>query len=146
MNAKFKFTYIIIFFIALFTVQSYSQTFGKIISKSEADSLFGKVLVSIDLSNDSLQIYSAESDSLLMFKINNDSLFILDNKRNALYPISAKISSKEIFTVYETQKLNELMNRGTKNINYVELRQNVLTITNGIYTIEYGSLCPPFCQ
>lgn len=146
MNAKIKFTYISIFFIALFTVQSYSQTFGKIISKSEADSLFGKVLVSIDLSKDSLQTYSAETDSLLMFKINNDSLYILNNKRKALYPIGSNISSKETFTVYETQKLIELMTLGKNNINYVELRQKVLTITNGMYSIEFGDICPPVCQ
>ena len=63
-----------------------------------------------------------------------------------MYPIGAKISSKEIFTVYETQKLIELITLGKNDVNFVELRQKVLTITNGLFTIEFGTFCPPICQ
>lgn len=146
MGKYFKYYYLIFISIIFFQSGIFGQSYGQIISSSKADSLFGSVITSINLPNDSLQKFIGETDNHLMFKINNDSLFVLDNNRQALHPAGITVSNEQTFTVYEIQKLIQLMNMGEKNINLVQLRKNVLTITNGLYTMEFGTICPPICD
>ena len=45
--------------------------------------------------------------------------------------------------MYSGTIVQQLLSGGNNPLTYVEIRQEVLTITNGIFTLEYSLLCPP---
>ena len=72
-------------------------------------------------------------------------MYILDDNRNVLTPIGVHVSNAEVFSVYSLSVIQQLISDGGSSVTFVEKRENVLTITNGNYTLEYAYLCPPFC-
>ncbi len=133
----------VLFFFLILTINCFSQ--GKILSKVEADKIFGPVEISEEIASDNLKLYTLQTTDKIMFKIINDEIYILDNKRNVLLPIGATINSTEVFSVYTVSIVQQLLSVGGNPFSYIEKRKSVSTITNGEYTLEYGSLCPPFC-
>ncbi|QQS36963.1 MAG: hypothetical protein IPM56_03130 [Ignavibacteriales bacterium] len=127
----------------LFNIATLSQ--GKIISKEKADELFGQVLVSIQIPSTELNAFATQSSDVLMFKILNNELYILDNKRKTLKPLGVTVNSTDTFSVYSVEIVKKLLIDGNSTITYIEKRNEVLTMTNGIFTLEYSADCPPFC-
>jgi len=130
--------------IALISVQLYSQ--GKIISKHSADKLFGPVLVSEKMPTENLKTIINQSTKIVMFKIIDNNIYVLDNNRNVLSPSKTTVGSSEVFSVYAISVVQELLNNGGNSVTFIEKRNEVLTITNGEYTLEYSNLCPPYCN
>ena len=126
--------------------QSFSQTFGKIFTNEEADNMFGKVLQSRPIPTQLVWELLNRTNNYIMFRIENNKVIVLDSKRNVLYPEGVLINSQDVFTVYAVQVLTELLNLGNSSEVKVEKRSEVLSITSGGYTMEVGSLCPPFCS
>ena len=81
-----------------------------------------------------------------MFKIINDQLVILGDERVVLYPDGYKIDDKEEFVVYSIGKIKELIDTGKAATTIVEQRKDVISINNGMSTMEIGSWCPPLCS
>jgi hypothetical protein len=129
--------------IVLLAIQLFPQ--GKILSKENADQLFGPVLVSREIPTETLKMYTNQSTNVIMFKLMNNDLYILDNNRNALLPLGATINSSEVFSMYSVAIVQQLLSDGGSPFSYVEKRNSVLTITNGVFTLEYSILCPPLC-
>jgi hypothetical protein len=132
-----------LFILAIFTIQLFPQ--GEILTKENADQLFGPVLVSKEIPTETLEMYTNQSANVIMFKLMNNDLYILDNNRNALLPLGATINSTEVFSMYSVAIVQQLLSDGNNPFTYVEKRQDVLTITNGEFTLEYSILCPPIC-
>lgn len=132
------------FIITLMSIYVYPQ--GKILSKENANELFGAVLVSKEIPTSSLKSLVNQSSKVIMFNIINNDTYILDNNRKALLPAGFSVSSSEAFHVYSTSIVQELLDNGNTPVTYIEQRQEVLTITNGNYTLEYSWICPPFCN
>lgn len=133
----------ILLFFVLLTIQLFPQ--GKILSTENADQLFGPVLVSKDIPTETLKMYTNQSANVIMFKLMDNDLYILDNNRNALLPLGATINSTEVFSMYSIAIVQQLLSDGNNPFTTVEKRQDVLTITNGEFTLEYAYLCPPYC-
>lgn len=133
---------LLLFFILL-NIQLFPQ--GKILSKETADQLFGPVLVSKEIPTETLKMYTNQSFNVIMFKLMNNDLYILDNNRNALLPLGVTINSTEVFSMYSVTIVQQLLSNGNSPFTTVEKRKDVLTITNGMFTLEYSLLCPPFC-
>ena len=125
--------------------QSFSQTYGKIFTKEEADNLFGKVLQSRPMPTQLVHELLNQTNNYIMFRIENNRVIVLDNKRNVLFPEGVLINSQDVFTVYEVSVLAELLNLGNSSEVQVEKRSEVLSITSGGYTMEVGAFCPPIC-
>lgn len=132
-----------LFILAIFTIQLFPQ--GEILTKENADQLFGPVLVSKEIPTESLEMYTNQSANVIMFKLMNNDLYILDNNRNVLLPLGFTINSTEVFSMYSVAIVQQLLSDGNNPFTYVEKRKEVLTITNGIFTLEYSILCPPIC-
>ena len=145
MRKNYLIAFPIFLLVLLFAIICYSQVHGRIISKTEADEQFDSVLISVTMSVESLQELISGTRDNIMFKIDNDSVIVLDNNRNVLFPEGKVISSEDIFTLYSVSVLNNLFLQGNAATVYIEQRTNVLTITNGNYTMEFGTLCPPYC-
>ena len=124
--------------------EAYSQ--GKIISKEDADKLFGPVLISKVFLTEGFQTTINKSKEVVMFKMIDKEVYILNNNRDALLPEKAKVDSSEVFSVYSLSVLDELLKNGGKDTTYVEERDSVLTLTNGSLTVEYSKPCPPDCN
>ena len=133
----------ILLIVVLFWFELFSQ--GKILSKENADQLFGPVLVSKEIPTDTLMMYTNQSFNVIMFKLMNNELYILDNDRNVMLPLGATINSTEIFSMYSVVIVQQLLSDGNSPFTTVEKRKDVLTITNGEFTLEYSILCPPLC-
>ncbi len=136
----------VIFIISILTLiplRVYSQ--GEIISKDDANQIFGTVQQYTEISSENLQQSLERSSGVVMFSILNGELFILDNKRNVIIPGGAIINSSEVFSVFSVEIVNKLLIVGNSPTTYVEKRTDVLTMTNGDHTLEYSVLCPPVC-
>ncbi len=124
-----------------------AQTVGKIFSKAVADSLYGPVLNSVKISTDSLQKTAALTKNGIMFNIiGNDSLIILGDNRVALSQKGLTVPDSVVFKYYSVSVLEKLLKEGGSKETYIEKRKKVLTVTNGVYTMEEARPCPPFCH
>jgi hypothetical protein len=47
--------------------------------------------------------------------------------------------------MFSVSIINELLEKGKNTLSTIEIRGDVLSITNGIYTLEFSTICPPFC-
>ena len=119
---------------------------GDIISKETANEDFGTASFSVLMSSDQLQSFASKTQNLLMFQFINEKLIILGDDRKPLYPEGFMSPADTVFKVYSKPKVLELIQIGGNDNNFIELRTDTLTITNGDYTLEFGSLCPPWCS
>jgi hypothetical protein len=133
----------VLFLFLVLSINCFSQ--GKILSKVDADKLFGPVEISKEISSSQINLYTLQTIDKIMFKIINNEIYILDSKRNVLLPIGTTINSTEVFSVYSVSIVQKLLSDGGSPFSYVEKRNSVLTITNGDLTLEYSGYCPPFC-
>ena len=119
---------------------------GVIYSNEEADQSFGAVLSSVEISSSQLTSLFSQSGNYLMFKIISDKLYILGDNRSVLYPQNESVDSNEEFAVYSKSKVIELLETGGENTTIIEQRYQVYSLTNGVYTLENSSWCPPMCN
>ncbi len=145
---------IFVSFIALlFLSCSPTSQVGKLYSPEEANKLFGNVLYSADINTNTLAALIKKTDKSIMFGLINKQLIILDNKRHLLYPEKADFKETDVFTVYSTTVLNELLETGKLNKQTdgdaetvsVEQRREVLSVSSDAQTLETGNKCPPYC-
>jgi hypothetical protein len=132
--------------ILMILIVAYIYPQGKILSKDEANKLFGAVLVSKQIPSSELKALTVSSTKIIMFKIMNNDVYILGDNRKVLLPANAMVNEAESFSAYTISIVQELLSKGNEPITFIEKRNDVLTITNGNYTLEYSWICPPFCH
>ena len=132
----------------LFACSSTKQI-GKFYEPEEANKLFGNVIYSVDLNTNVLSGLLKKTNNIIMFGIINRELIILDNNRGIIFPEKAEIKDTDVFTVYSTDLLIELISNNKSNSQSnnvtVEQRSEVLSISTDKATLETGGKCPPFC-
>ncbi|MCK9209628.1 MAG: hypothetical protein M0P61_02205 [Ignavibacteriaceae bacterium] len=123
-----------------------TNEYGKIISATEGENLFGKVVTSYKLNTNDLLGYCQKAGRVIMFAEENTELYVAGSGRNAL-SINKQISSTNlVFHVYSVTKVNELITLGKNEITVVEIRSDVVDLKNGEFILEFGMICPPFCS
>lgn len=118
---------------------------GKIITSAEADDLFGKPAVAVKLSTGLLNNFLASS-SYLFFSFEDDRIIISNERKEILYPRGTSAKGNEIYHVFNSSVVAELLSRNPGEAVMIESRGSALTITNGGFTMEFGYLCPPYCD
>jgi hypothetical protein len=121
------------------------EVVGIIYAAGDANNMFGSVTQSLGIRSSELISIAEESGTYIMFLIRDDKILIIDEHRNLLYPEGEEFSSDTVFNYFSTAKLLELLNIGDSAETFVENRQDVLSITNGNFTLENSRACPPFC-
>ena len=124
---------------------SIAQTYGELFSKQEADEKFGLVIQSVTISRLAFKEFLTQTNNYIMFKVFDNKVTILDAKRNVIFPQGEIINSTDIFTMYSVSVVNELLFMGNEEKVYIEQRSEVLSVSSGGFTMEVGTLCPPFC-
>ena len=121
-----------------------NEIFGKLYSKEEADKLYGNVLESVALKKSEVEKLLSASPERILFNVINNKCVILNRQRETVYgTYTAK--SEEVFPVYSTSKLTELLQAGGEEVTYFEKRKDKYTVTNGAVTLEESGDCPPNC-
>lgn len=127
-----------------------AQQAGKIISSEEANNNFGAVGQVTLVSKSFLETMLEKAGESIMLKMTDSGLIILDAKRNVLFPkleeTKLKVNKEDVFTVYNSSIVYDLLNRGEGTALEIEQRAKVLSITFGLSTLEYGIPCPPYCN
>ena len=137
----------VLFCLFLFGVGSSAsaQQYGKVLKKAEANRLFGRVYQSSKMNVKNFSKIVNQSSNVVMLNILKKQLFILGDKRKVLYPAKATVDSTTVFHVFSISKVEELLKANKDTTITVELRRKHLTVTHGFSTLEYSSLCPPWC-
>lgn len=126
---------------------------GKIYTPEEANKLFGNVIYSVDINSNTLSELLKKTDKSIMFGLIDRQLIILDNNRNIIFPEKAEFKETDVFTVYSTQVVMDLLSGkalnkqtdGEADSVSIEQRREVLSVSTDTNTLENGTKCPPFC-
>lgn len=143
-----------LFLLSASYAQEYRQEYGKLFRATQADSLYGPVLYSYEISATDLQNMITRTDKVLLLRYDNSKFTITDNQRNVMKSSSTEFSmaapatlARELpMRVFSISKIQELIKLGNSPVIRVEKRKDVLSITNGVYTLEMSAMCPPFCS
>lgn len=150
-NQLTKSSLFLLFFFALL-INSTVLGQGKIIKASEADALFGPVLKAEKINVQQLKATLGKASERVMFGFKNGRVNILDKTRKAVFPSAAAIEHSDVFHVFSTAIVEELLGleKGTE-VTVEERANNILSITTSTtrggesYTLEFAYLCPPNC-
>ncbi len=119
---------------------------GKIFSRDDANKQFGLALLSLDIKNEIIFDCLTKTEGLLMFNIIDNTIYILDNKRNTLLPTGKSIEPEVVFKTFDIEIVNKLIASGNQPVTFIESRaEDVISLTNGNFTLEVGVPCPPWC-
>jgi hypothetical protein len=118
---------------------------GTIFSKDEADKNFGPVLSSVKIASSELEALISQSNKLVMFNVAGGKLSILKEGRILLYPPGFSVKSDEKYAACSKSVVEELLSLGKADTTFVEQRKDVISITNGLHTLEQIPWCPPWC-
>ncbi|MDR3627516.1 MAG: hypothetical protein P4L45_11815 [Ignavibacteriaceae bacterium] len=122
-----------------------TKIIGTIFTKAEADSLFGPVQYSDTMRTEVLMQLVNKSPQYLMFSFLDGKANILNSSREVIYGTLGTVKAEQVFKLFSSSKVQELITTGVEDITIIELRTNALTLTNGTIVLEEGSPCPPKC-
>jgi hypothetical protein len=118
---------------------------GSIITKEQADELFGEVLSSKSFTLEEFREYLSKCEKFFMIGFYNNSPVIAAEGRKFIYPESFELDQNEVLTVYSLEVINELILKSNDSSICIERRESHLTITKGGFTLQFGHFCPPDC-
>ncbi len=121
-----------------------SKEVGKIVTKDDADKLFGQVLKSVKLDTATSKAILKNTNEYVMFKIVDNDLAIFSERNKTIYG-NYNTKAEDILHVFSKSKVEEVINLGGQADTFFEMRKEVFSITNGDVTVEYAQPCPPFC-
>ena len=140
---------ILLFFLSC----SPASQMGKIYTPEEANKLFGNVIYSVGIKSNTLSELLKKTDKSIMFGLIDRQLIILDNNRSVIFPEKAAFKETDVFTVYSTDVVMDLLSGKALNKQTdveadsvsIEQRREVLSVSTEIKTLESGAKCPPLC-
>jgi hypothetical protein len=124
---------------------------GKIYTKAEADSLYGPILTIDTIKTEDLSKFAENSPKYMMFNLIEGKAYVLNASREVISGPSLVVGKPQsveptkAFKLFSTGKILELIKQGGSDVTTVEIRSNVLTLTNGSSVLEKSSTCPPIC-
>ncbi|MDP3149009.1 MAG: hypothetical protein Q8N83_07750 [Ignavibacteria bacterium] len=128
-----------------FKMAQNTNEYGKIVSATDGENLFGAVITSYQLNTNDLLAYCQKAGRVIMFAEENAELFVAGAGRIILSLNTKAPSPDLVFHVYTVTKVNELITLGKDQITVVEIRNNVVDLKNGEFILEFSEPCPPNC-
>lgn len=133
---------------------------GKIFSKSEAKTLFGKVVGTVTVDKKVLQQALSKAGDYVLLAIKNNSLIVCNEKRQPLLGSANVLDKNQVMYIFSTSMVQKLLQGNTSATTQdvssaamtttsssitVEVRNSVLTVSNDSDTLEFSMICPPIC-
>jgi len=87
----------------------------------------------------------------MMFNLIEGKACILNASREVIssnslvVSINQTIEPTQVFRLFSTSKVLELIKQGGSDVTTIETRANVLTLNNGDIILELSLPCPPIC-
>lgn len=131
---------------SLFSINLHAQIIGKIFSKSEANTLFGAVIESKDISVSELKTVIGFTKTYVMFYIKNGAVAIKGDDGKVIYNTGIALTQSDVFKKYSKSMVLDLLYLSTSGIIALENRGKVLTLSSGEVTLELSMDCPPYCN
>ena len=131
---------------SLFSINLHAQIIGKIFSKSEANTLFGAVIETKDISVSELNRILNQTDQNVMFLIKNGTIAIKGDGGKEIYNNGITLESNDVYSKYSKSLVKNLVFLSTSGIISIEKRKSVISLTTGEITLELGLGCPPICD
>ena len=131
---------------SLFSINLHAQIIGKIFSKSEANTLFGAVIETKDISVSELNTILNQTDQNVMFLIKNGTIAIKGDGGKEIYNNGITLESNDVYSKYSKSLVKNLVFMSTSGIITIEKRKSVISLTTGEITLELGLGCPPICD
>lgn len=132
-----------LFFVFCFASFSNAQVIGEIFDKDFANQEFGKVVSSVNIDNSILDAMLKVAGEYIMLNIDGDKLAAIDKDRKSVSGLVVK--PEEVFYKMSTSQVELLIKKGGKKSTIIQMRPKTLTLTNGDFTLERASPCPPDC-
>ncbi|MBI1936935.1 MAG: hypothetical protein HYS25_02315 [Ignavibacteriales bacterium] len=126
----------------------YTPEYGKLFTKEEANTLYGKPIESIAMDAKTFRSVLAETKNILMYAIVDGEIILAGEGRKVLYPVGKSIPEKTVLYVASKKVVQELIDKigATENAQiFIERRSSVISISYENYTLEQGTPCPPNC-
>ena len=82
---------------------------------------------------------------VLLFLVKENKVEFANKERASLSDSSYIYDSKIVLKIVSLNVLRDLLVKGGCGTCFFEIRNNVVSITNGVYTLEKTGDCPPFC-
>lgn len=135
---------------------------GKIFTKPEAKTLFGKVVGSITVDRKELQQALSKAGDYVLLGVKNNRLIICNEKRQSLGSSANILDKDQPMYIFSTSMVQKLLRpktaAATQDVNApstalatissaitVEVRAGVLTLSSDTETLEFSMICPPIC-
>lgn len=153
MKNVLKTVLVLFLFFVLFSSAVNAQVIGKIFTKGEVQTLFGKADKSVTFSKSNLQILLKHVEDNVMFMLKNDQLIIRTGEK-VIYPAGYKVEPTDVFHVYSKDIVHALLNYmlGSEKLAAdkadevtFEMAGDVMVIGYGAYALEFAIVCPPIC-
>jgi hypothetical protein len=136
---------------------------GKLFEREEANKLFGKVIGSLTISAEELKAALAKGNEFILITVKDNQFVIRNESRQFLSNERVELGENERLHVYSKSMLQNLLKSGkpvkktksslemgamavSEDAVTVEVRAEVITLTYGDATLEYSTICPPFCM
>lgn len=136
---------LIIIAAVFFAADLNAQTYGRIYNKPDAEKIYGPVRKAHKIKTEDLLSLISKTNSILMFKITEDGFIVLGNKRKHLFPAGITVDDTVEFKAFSVSVIKELIEKGKEPYTSIEKRDEVISLTNGEYTMEFAVGCPPNC-
>lgn len=133
----------ILFIVLAMVCNSLIMAQGKVFKTKNAEAAWGKPDQSIQIPTSELKEW-IQSEEFVMFKVADKKVNILGKDRKALKS-QYDVQSDDVYFVYSSDVISELIELGASDTTYVETRNGVTTVTIGVYTMEMSFPCPPCC-
>jgi hypothetical protein len=119
---------------------------GKIISTQEADKLFGPATIEKEIPVGIIQESINQSTSFVLFNIVSDQLFVSSDNENFVYPKVSYSPAPNAYFKFSNSIVQEFIKQSPDASTIkVQMRTNVLCLTNGKVVLEFSLICPPYC-
>lgn len=128
---------------------------GKIFSRDEANIIFGKVKTSLTINVDELNAAIDKGNQYILFTIKDGQIVIRNEKKQHLSNERVNLRQDETLYIYSKSMVKELLKAKRSSLSLakstaaavaVEVRDGVLTLSYADATLEYATICPPFCD
>lgn len=136
--------FVLVLFVSITSAQeSKSKTIGKIFTKEEADQLFGKVIGSVQLTKSELKKALTKSKDYVLFSVKNNKALVMDEKKQSLTDARVSLASDDVAHVFSKSVVQEFLSKSKAETFAVEVRADVISISDGIFVLEMTIPCPP---
>ena len=123
---------------------------GKIFKVEEAKTLFGEVTAKRTINTAFLKRVLAKANYYVRLKLKNNLLTIFEDTKdvetfNSRFEVTAITADDSPEHLLSVETIDEVITLGGSDVTSIEMREDILTITNGAYTLEMTAGCPPVC-